>query len=97
MLCFRHVDGLDERWESRPRHSGRWRRRSRDPRDVPGVSPRGLEHLVEKRGRPLERLDAVLELADRVTLVLVYEQLAADALFREHAVDLLRLLQRDPR
>src|SRR5438876_693478 len=59
-----------------------------------GGEESGSQHIVEKSRRPFERLDAVLELPDRVALVLVHEQLAPDSLARQHGMDLLRLLER---
>src|SRR5919201_3749385 len=58
------------------------------------LSRRRSDDLVQERDRPFEGLHPVLELADHAAFVGVHDQLAADSLLREDAVDLLRLLQR---
>ena len=56
-----------------------------------------MQDFVEEGDRPLEGVDAVFQLADRMSLVGEHEQLAADSLLREHSMDLLRLLERHTR
>ncbi len=60
---------------------------------APGDSAR--QHVVEERGHLRVRVDAVRELGQAVTFVLVDQQLRADTLGREHVVDLLGLGQRN--